>query len=98
MQPKVDPCRSNPPKHPVWLAGVDGPPEGPGGQDAQEEDVGEESEAGQHQDGVEAHQVKNCDGSHKREDEEECLVEPGETEGKLHHKSHLDPAFKIFIH
>ena len=40
---------------PVWLAWVDGPPQGPGGQDAQEEDVGEEGEVGEHQDRVETH-------------------------------------------
>ena len=44
---------------PVWLAWVDGPPQGPGGQDAQEEDVGEEGEVGQHQDGVKPHLIVN---------------------------------------
>ena len=40
------------------MAWVDGPPQGPGGQDAQEEDVGEEGEVGEHQDGMETHLVQ----------------------------------------
>ena len=40
------------------MAWVDGPPQGPGGQDAQEEDVGEEGEVGEHQDGGETHLVQ----------------------------------------